>query len=348
MPLVTDYRAVKDVYQEAAELGVVLPAFNTEDRETLEAILASVLEYGQEIGVDDLPVIPNWTARYPPRGQMTLVAACGDPHLGTQLMFSDLRVFMGDDSPYRKLRVMPHLDHAFPWLDGDILVRYADQFASVMCDASEKPFEENIRLTAEYVGRVHGRVVVEGAVDEVFEAGGQAMKNEPTTVARAVEFLRETGVDIIVPNVGTEHRSTAAIAQYRSDRAREISSVVGKILCIHGTSSVKPEDLSKLSDDGFVKTNIFTTLTVHGGQAVARRVLGNLANIFSGDQLRELLRQDVLGQTAMSLEFGENRSPIKPKLECLANPPRRDSWFNAVKGRCKDFLQVLNYHAYAS
>lgn len=65
MPLVTDYNQVKEVYQEAHELGVALPAFCAEDRETLEAILASAYEFGEKIGVDNLPVIPAWTNRYP-------------------------------------------------------------------------------------------------------------------------------------------------------------------------------------------------------------------------------------------------------------------------------------------
>ena len=220
MPLVNDYQQVKDVYREAAELGVGLPVFCAEDRETLEAILASALAFGQQIGVEDLPIIPAWTVRYPGRGQMTLVSASGNPRLGVRLMFSDLAAFMSEDSPYRKLRVLPHLDHGFPWLDGDIMEEYAGDFASIMCDASERPFEENIRLTAEYVERMRGRVVVEGAVDEIFESGGSGHKNEPTTVAQAQRFLRETGVDILVPNVGTEHRATADQVNYRADRAR--------------------------------------------------------------------------------------------------------------------------------
>ena len=347
MPLITDYQAVKEVYQEATELGVSLPAFNTEDRETLEAILASVLEYGKKIGVDNLPIIPNWTVRYPPRPQMALLPACGDPLLGTQLMFSDLQVFMGENSPYRRLRVMPHLDHAFPWLDGDILEDYTDRFASVMFDASEKPLEENIRQTTEYVERFHGRVVIEGAADEIFEAGSESEKNEPTTVEQAVRFLRETGVDILVPNVGTEHRATADKVQYHSQRAREIGAAVGKVLCLHGTSSVKPEDLSKLSEDGFVKINIYTTLTVHGGQALARKVLNNLGNIFSEAQLQELVEQSVLGDAVLSLNYGETKPPIRPKLDDVTNPTRRDAWFNGVKDRCKDFYPVFNYQRYA-
>ena len=50
MPLITDYKSVKEIYKNATEHGVALPAFCIEDRETLEAILASALEIGKEIG----------------------------------------------------------------------------------------------------------------------------------------------------------------------------------------------------------------------------------------------------------------------------------------------------------
>jgi len=340
MPLITDYHQVKDIYREAAERRVGLPVFCAEDRETLEAILAAALELGREMGVDDLPIIPAWTVRYPGRGQMTLLTACGDPRLGTRLMFSDLHAFMSEDSPYRHLRVLPHLDHGFPWLDGDIMEAYAGQFASIMCDASEKPFEENMRLTAAFVDKVRGQVVVEGAVDEIFEAGGAGSKNEPTSVAQARRFLSETGVDIIVPNVGTEHRATADQIVYQSERAREISAAVGSILCLHGTSSVKPEDLPRLPADGFVKINVYTTLAVHGGQAVARQVLQSLPGIFGETQLRELVSAGWLPETVLA-------GQARPRLNIVANPPRRDAWFGAVRQRCIDFLRAFNYAAYA-
>ena len=68
-------------------------------------------------------------------------------------------------------------------------------------------------------------------------------------MVQARKFLRDTGVDILVPNVGTEHRATADQVRYLSENAREISAALGKILCLHGTSSVKPEDL--LKEQGF-------------------------------------------------------------------------------------------------
>ena len=344
MPLINDYNAVKDIYQDAAERGVALPVFCAEDRETLEAILASALKMGEEIGVEDLPIIPAWTCRYPARGQMNLISTAHNAVIGTKMMFSDLNILMEEGSPHRKLRVMPHLDHAFPWLDGDILEYFADQFASVMCDASEKPFDENIKMTADYVEKVKGKVVVEGAVDEIFEAGGTE-KNEPISVEQAKKFLSETGVDIIVPNVGTEHRATASQVNYLSDKARQLSGAVGKILCLHGTSSVKPEDLALLPGDGFIKINIYTTIAVHGGQAVARNVFENLNNIFNEDQIQDMIGKGTLPEAVM--ETGNETSP-QLKLACVANPPRRDAWFNAVRDCCHDFLSIFNYQKYAN
>ncbi len=344
MPIINDYQHVKEIYQQAGELGAALPVFCAEDRETLEAILAAALEVGEEIGVPDLPIVTSWTSRYPGRGQMKLLTASGQPYMGTQLMMSDLRVFTGESSPYCHLRVLPHLDHAFPWLDGDILEDFADQFASVMFDASEKPLDENIRLTAEYVERVHGRVLVEGACDEILEFGGEGEKNEKTTVEQALRFLRETGVDIIVPNVGTEHRATADKVEYDSQRSREISAAVGKVLCLHGTSSVKATDLPKLPEDGFVKINIFTTLAVMGGQAVATQVLENLRNIFTEEQLHGFIDQGILNPALLT---SGDSTPPRPVLNQVATPARRDAWFEAVKDRCKEFLRVFNYANYA-
>jgi fructose-bisphosphate aldolase class II len=341
MPVVNDYHAVKEIYQDAAERGIALPVFCAEDRETVEAILASVLHLGAELGVADLPIIISWTSRYPARAQATLVSASGEAELGTRLMFSDLRVFTGESSPYRNLRILPHLDHGFPWLDGDILDRYADQFASVMCDASERPFQENIELTARYVEKVKGRVVVEGAVDEIYSEEG-AEKNELTPVDKAREFLDRTGVDILVPNVGTEHRKTSQQVVYAADQARKIGSAVGKILCLHGTSSVKKEHISRLPDDGFVKINIYTTLAVHGGQAVAREVLGNIGSILSEAEIRSLIEDGVLGNKALAA------APAGPKLNNVANPLRRDAWFGAVKEQCLHYMELLNYRNWCS
>ena len=46
-------------------------------------------------------------------------------------------------------------------------VNFVDANSNGGYDASEKPFDENMEITEQYVEDVRGRVVVEGAVDEI-------------------------------------------------------------------------------------------------------------------------------------------------------------------------------------
>ena len=57
MPLIWERNHVLDVYAEAADRKWVLPTFNVENLTTSEAILETVNEYGQSIGVKDLSII---------------------------------------------------------------------------------------------------------------------------------------------------------------------------------------------------------------------------------------------------------------------------------------------------
>jgi fructose-bisphosphate aldolase class II len=286
--------------------------------ETVEGLLSAAVELGDELGVRNLPLIVAWTSRYPGRAQMREATASGDPVLGTRMMLALLDVFTGPDSPYRHIRVLPHLDHAYPWLDGDILDGFMDQFASVMVDASEKPLEENMALTARYVERAAGRVVVEGAVDAVYEAGSGAKRNQLTTAAQAELFIRRTGVDLIVPNLGTEHRSTRDKVRFSADRAGEIRDAVGSVQVLHGTSSLHLEDLSRLPELGVIKANVFTALAKAGGQAVARQVLADLNDLLES-----------------------------PSLAKLCNPPRRRAWTEAVREQATTYLRAFHYPRFA-
>lgn len=77
------------------------------------------------------------------------------------------------------------------------------------------------------------------------------------------------------------------------------------------------------------------------------RCSGACRRIFTEPQLRELVDQGVLGEQVRAHEVDEMPLVIKPQLAMVANPPRRDAWFNAVKARCRDFLEVFNYRHYA-
>ncbi len=344
MPIVNDYTAVCEVYQELRERGIAMPTFNAEDRESCEAILAAGLQLAEEYGVPDLPIAIGWTSRYPARGQATKVTACGNALLGNDMLFADLEAFAGPHSPYRHLRILPHLDHAFPWLDADVFEHYINRFSAMMFDASEKPLAENTALTAAFTEKVKGRVLVEAAVDEIKEAGDGGGDDDLTTAAQAKEFVSATGVDIIVPNVGTEHRMTGASLKYHRDLAQSIRDEVGTILCMHGSSSVQDDLLVNLPSDGFVKINVYTTIAVHGGQALAQHTLHNLGRVFDDTQLQELIDNGILHPDYRSTC---GITSAQPSLEQVCNPLRRDAWVQGMRDRCLHFFRAFGYEKFS-
>jgi len=346
MPIITGYEDAIREYEEAAAKGICLPAFAAEDRETLEAILAASVDVAAEVGRPDLPVIVTWTTRYPLRPQMTKVFSCGDPSLGMQAMLSDLRILMSERGPYNRLRVLPHLDHFVPARDAAILEDHWDNFASVLVDASDMTDADNIAITREYVDRFRGRRIVEGVVDCIGESGSPDGKVLKTTVEKARNFRERTGVDLLVPNVGTEHRSTSQTLEYDERLARRISAEVGRILSLHGTSSLNERNFARLSECGFLKINIFTALAVVGGQAVARQVLENIGNLFDEKLLAAMTREGIVGANVLALRTDGKTMDARPRLEYLANEHRRNAWFRAVKDMCRRYFFLLNYSRY--
>lgn len=82
-------------------------------------------------------------------------------------------------------------------------------FTSVMIDASQKEFEENIRITKEVTDYAHAKgVAVEaelgkiGSADKVETDNDESLYTDP---AEAEEFVRRTGVDTLAVSIGTAH-----------------------------------------------------------------------------------------------------------------------------------------------
>jgi fructose-bisphosphate aldolase class II len=273
MPLVSEAEEARRIYQEAGQRGLAVGCFCTENQRTTEAILQATYELGQELDRPDLPVVVGFTAGYAGRSNARHYTSLNDNLLGAQALVDDLRLLLSSRSPCRHLRVMLHLDHGHPQRDAEVIQKHLDVLASVMYDASEFPLAENMERTARFVTE-HGRqVLIEGAVDEIYESGSGVAKNELTDPQTAVRYLTQTGVDLLVPNVGTEHRATVAQAQYHGERARAIAREVGARLCLHGTSSLSLADVRHLPGDGFIKVNVWTVLPRTGAQAVARSVV---------------------------------------------------------------------------
>jgi fructose-bisphosphate aldolase, class II len=123
-------------------------------------------------------------------------------------------------------------------------------YTSVMIDASNLPFEENLRQTRAVVEIAHsagvsveaelGRLV--GREDGVIVAEREALLVDP---AEAVRFAAETGVDSLAPAIGTAHGAFKFKGEPKLDfdRLRNVKEGTGGVpLVLHGASSV-PQDL---------------------------------------------------------------------------------------------------------
>lgn len=330
MPVITDPRSVRAMYAEAAEKGYLIPGIGAENRDTLECCFAAAKRLGEEIGVPEIPLCIAVTGRYSGRSQLTNYTSLGCPVEGLIAFADDLRELLRGGGPFDQLRVHAHLDHGQPERDEDLFQAGRGIFGSVMYDASTRPLDENREMTARFVEEWKDIYVIEGAVDEITESGGiQAEDDDLTKPEDARRFLDETGVDLIVVNVGTEHRATADRVKYHEDRARAIGEVAGGKMVLHGSSSLGDRPVGTVAADGFVRFNMWTAIETTGGQAIAADVVRNLSHLLPQDQLRALVDEGLLGQKVL-------KDSGKPSLEYLPHQYRRDQvWAPVVT----DFLQ---------
>ena len=89
-----------------------------------------------------------------------------------------------------------------------------------------------------------------------------------TEPKEALQFYEETHADAIAVSVGTIHRQTIQNAQIQYDRLDNIRNTVDVPLVIHGSSSVKDNDLTLLAHHGVKKINLGTCLRLVFGNTL--------------------------------------------------------------------------------
>ncbi len=161
--------------------------------------------------------------------------------------------------------VVLHLDHG---ADIDFIKRAIDLgFTSVMIDASQEAFEDNIALTKEVVAYVHERgIVVEAELGHVGANDTSEAENLTdsvyTEVADVQRFVAATNVDSLAVSIGTAHGVYKGTPKINFDRLHEIASLTSVPLVLHGGSSSGDENLSRCAREGITKINIYTDFIV--------------------------------------------------------------------------------------
>ena len=131
-------------------------------------------------------------------------------------------------------------------------------FDSVMIDASEKSFEENVHITKDAVQvAAFYKANVEAELGYVAKLG-QNQKAEPTSAADAKVFAEETGIDALAIAIGNAHGFYKEEPKLRLDRLQEIRAATTCALVLHGSSGIPDEQLKKAIKCGISKINLAT------------------------------------------------------------------------------------------
>jgi fructose-bisphosphate aldolase class II len=295
MPIIRGKDEVVALYAAAAERNWVVPTFCGENQTTLEAVLEACQAKAVQLGTR-VPVTIAMTGRYSHRAQARYYAGSRNPDTGFELFLGDCDVLARPDGDYPDVDVLTHFDHGQFDDDAEQLAGDLSRFSSVMYDASAAPWEVNLAKTAEFVARHGDDLLVEGAAHEIVDATG-GVRGELTSPDRAEEFVARTGVDMVVANLGTEHRASAADLRYVPEAARAISARIGPRLVLHGASSVPAAQLATLFADGVCKVNIWTILERDTSPQLLRQMVEH-ADAVAGPEAAALAAEGLLGPRA--------------------------------------------------
>ncbi len=152
-----------------------------------------------------------------------------------------------------------HLDHA---TSIDLVEQCLKAgFDSVMIDASEKPFEQNIALTQRVVelAKPFG-ACVEAELGYVPKSGQSPSQHTFTEPGQARIFVEQTGVDLLAVAIGSAHGFYQHKPALDIKRLKEIHKITPAALVLHGSSGIPIKQLRLAITNGIQKINLATEI----------------------------------------------------------------------------------------
>ena len=236
---------IKEMLEKARKEHYAVGAF---DASTIEMAMA-IVEAAEE---EKSPVI--------------VMGLTPDLQQGNEKMLTYWTESLKDLAKKASVPVCLHLDHA---RDMNFLKRCVDAgFTSVMYDASEYPFEENVRLSkeaADYAHKYGATVEAElghvgdGIVSGVIKEDGNYDNPEDylTNPEEMRRFIAETGVDCLAVAVGTSHGHEPKLDFERLELLNSISDIP---MVVHGGSGTPDAQIKKAISLGVTKLNIYSEM----------------------------------------------------------------------------------------
>lgn len=150
-----------------------------------------------------------------------------------------------------------HLDHGSSL---EIVRRCLDAgFDSVMIDASEKPFEENVRISSEVTAIARSyNANVEAELGYVAKLGQTQVVNHFTQPEEAARFVEATGVHALAVAIGSAHGFYKETPKLQLELLERIHEATTAALVLHGSSGIPDNQLQGAIRRGISKVNLAT------------------------------------------------------------------------------------------
>jgi ketose-bisphosphate aldolase len=167
---------------------------------------------------------------------------------------------LAEDSP---VPIVLHLDHC---KDLDVIQKCLDTgWTSVMIDASELPFEENLKLSAKVVEMAAKKGVhVEAEIGQIMGVEDDMVVDESeshlTKPAEAERFCKELDLAAFAAAIGSAHGYYKGEPKIAFDLIREINDVTKTPMALHGGTGLDEETIARCIANGCAKINISTNL----------------------------------------------------------------------------------------
>lgn len=312
MAYITDRAATLAQTQRFRNVGASMAIFCTASHWNTEAILLAGKRFAEQYNLTDVPLAVAMTYTYPYMPQAARMTYSGDPRAGFLSNMAHLRALCdGPDSPYANVTVLPHLDHADPKRDWWALTEGLPHLATVMFDAQKYDMADNIAWTRDYVQQYGEQIVVEGITEELSVAGRTEARQNDAYIDLVDDYIRQTGVDLVVVDLGTEQQSdTVGQVRYLKERAQQLTDRLGTAkLVLHGTSSLSNDQMENLAADGVIRVNMWTRIVREAGQHAARELFARKDQVESGDfestESRQYLHDSIEAAADIMIEVME-------------------------------------------
>lgn len=228
-----------DLYEDAKKKGYAVGAFDTDvgNPDFIMSILGAASDLGS-------PVVIQGAAG--PLSELYDIRAFGRS-ISSLAQDNDAKVIL-------HLNQATEIDQIRTALDSG--------FNSVMITGGQRSLSKNIELTRKavelaevYNAAVEGKLGTLGGKEEAND-----VSQHRTDLKEAVKYVKETGIDIIAPSIGTVYGVYTESPDLDFKLLKQLSEKLDIGMVIHGASGLNTRDYRSLIDNGAVKINVSTAM----------------------------------------------------------------------------------------